>query len=266
MIRALLMIAVAGFFLSLVTLSTAVAIGGPEVIARGAWSAWDWDWDDHHGRRDWEDQAGGPQGTRELAWTGGDSLELDVLADVTYRQAPGPATLTVTGRKRAVDLVRIDSDGRVYLEDHRSRSRLQITLTAPDIRRFKLNGSDRLSISDYDQDELNLELSGAAEAAATGRTGRLELDISGSGEADLAALKTREAQVEISGSGEAVIAPTEAADLNISGSGEITLKTRPARLESDVSGSGSIRQEAGEASAPAAPEPPAAPSPPAKRT
>ena len=48
MIRVLVMIAVAGFFVSIVTLSTAVAIGGPEAIADNAWS-WGrghWGWTD----------------------------------------------------------------------------------------------------------------------------------------------------------------------------------------------------------------------------
>ncbi|MCR5880355.1 DUF2807 domain-containing protein [Phenylobacterium sp. J367] len=250
MIRTLLLIAVAGFFLSLVTISTAVAIGGPDVLARGAWSNWNWDWDDDWDHPAWDhrrngewDSDRGPQATRELVWSGGDTLELDVLADVVYTQAPGPAKLTVSGRKRAVELLRIGSDGRVYLDDHRSRSRLHIVLSAPDIRTFRLNGSDRLTIADYDQDVLNVEISGNAEVQARGRARLVEVDISGSGEADLGGLQAQIAEVDISGSGEATIAPTEEADLEVSGSGDITLLTQPKRMNTDVSGSGSIRQE-----------------------
>ena len=51
MIRVLIMITVAGFVLSVATLSAAVAIGGPEAIARGGWHMaggdWNWDWDEH---------------------------------------------------------------------------------------------------------------------------------------------------------------------------------------------------------------------------
>ena len=49
--------------------------------------------------------------------------------------------------------------------------------------------------------------------------------------------------MDIDGSGEATLAPTGAANINISGSGDVTLLTRPAKLESTVSGSGSIRQK-----------------------
>ena len=44
----------------------------------------------------------------------------------------------------------------------------------------------------------------------------------------------------ISGAGRASIAPASAADLKISGSGEIDLLSHPAKLTSDVSGAGRI--------------------------
>jgi hypothetical protein len=255
MIRPLLMIAGAGFLLSVVTLSTAVAIGGPDAVARGAWGSWmDWDgdWDRHHGHRgrgheiDWS----GAETTRELAWTGGDSVDLDVPAELTYTQAEGPARLIITGPSRAVERVEVDGDKIGFRGGGFGRGRLQIVMTAPDVSRFELNGADRLVINGYRQERLSLDLSGDAEVQASGETGDLDLEISGAGEADLGALKTRAARVEISGSGEARIAPTEAADLEISGAGEITLLTNPARLTSDVSGAGSIRQGADLASAP----------------
>jgi len=63
MIRVLVMIAVTGFLVSVVTLSTAVAVGGPDILADTAWSRWgpwshshwsfdDDDWGSRHHRRD----------------------------------------------------------------------------------------------------------------------------------------------------------------------------------------------------------------------
>lgn len=246
MIRVLLMIAVAGFFLSLVTLSTAVAIGGPDALARGAWSSgrwWDWDWDvDRH--IDISDHDSGPEITREIAWPGADKLELDVAAEVTYTQAEGPGKLVITGPRRAVERVEVGDDGRIsYEHGARRHGRLQIVMTAPAVTRFELNGADRLVVNGYRQARMDVRLSGSSEMVAQGETGVVEVEINGSGEADLGDLKTREASVDISGSGEATIAPTEAADLDISGSGEVTLLTNPARLTSDVSGSGSVKRE-----------------------
>ena len=56
-------------------------------------------------------------------------------------------------------------------------------------------------------------------------------------------MKTQAAKVEIEGSGDATLAPTDAADITIEGSGDVTLLTQPAKLQSNLSGSGRIRQQ-----------------------
>src|SRR4051812_11731730 len=116
MIRVLVMIAVAGFVLCLGSLAAAVAIGGPDAIARGGWNLadgdWNWGWSDHHHRGDhdraryaaggWTD-SGGPASSRNLAWSGADQLDLDLAADVRYIQTagPGPGAVEITGPSRA---------------------------------------------------------------------------------------------------------------------------------------------------------------------
>src|SRR4051794_20384388 len=112
MIRVLVMIAVAGFFVSLVTLSTAVGIGGPDIFEHIAWGGfnhghWMFDDDDWNSRRDRGDRDRGAQTSRDLAWSGGDSLDIDVPADVQYTQAAGPPKVTVSGPERMVSEVEI---------------------------------------------------------------------------------------------------------------------------------------------------------------
>jgi hypothetical protein len=264
MIRVLLMIAAGGFVLSLACFSAAVAVGGQEALRRGAWgiapwaaSGWDWDhdWDHDRGRERGElGGSGGPTVTREIAWSGEDALEVDVRADVTYVQAPGPAKLTVTGPQQLIERLSVDG-GRIRFRGRPSSSRITIAMTAPNVTRFNLSGNDRLTIENYDQNQLRLDVAGSSDVTAKGRARALSLEISGSGRADLGELQLEDADVDISGSGEARIAPRERADLDISGSGEITLLTRPRSLETDISGSGSIRQEAPASSAGETPPP-----------
>jgi hypothetical protein len=260
MIRVLVMIAVAGFILSVATLSAAIAIGGPEVLSHAAWTwganrnwgihegHWDRHWDRHAG---WASD-GGPQATREMAWTGGDRLEVDVPAEVRYTQGPGPAKLTITGPKRAVDDVGIE-DGHVRFDHRRHRyygEKLVIVMTAPNITSFDLHGSSSLAIEGYRQDKLSIDLSGNADVAASGEVDVVKLDVSGSAEADLGKLKAKGAQIDIAGSGEATIAPTDWAKVDISGSGDVTLLTNPPKLDTDISGSGSIHREEGATATP----------------
>lgn len=272
MIRVLFMIAAAGFVLSVGTLSAAVAIGGPEAVTRGGWhmfsggwGEWDnhthWSWDsDEAPPRDWGAEAG-PQATRTLAWSGGDRLDLSLPADVRYIQADGPGTVTVTGPQRAVDRVIVRGDSIRYARRAGPwRPKLSIVVRAPGISRFDVAGYNTLTIEGYRQKTLRLDVSGMAEVTASGEVEDLELDMSGKGDVDLGALKTRSADVDISGAAEATIAPTERARLDISGAGDVRLLTNPRSLETDISGAGKVRQ--GEpAPAPSPPSPPQAPSP-----
>jgi len=264
MIRVLVMIAVTGFLVSVVTLSTAVAIGGPELITDAAWNGWSgkhfrWshDWDDDR----WSHR-GGAEGKRELAWTGGDALTVDIPADVRYTQASGPAKLTITGPQRELDNLVLEDGHLRFAHGHRHWDDLVVVMTAPNVTRFDMSGSGRLAIEGYKQDKLIVDLSGDGSFDARGETKALELSISGSGESNLTDLKVGDAKVDIDGSGAATLAPTGAANVNISGSGEVTLLSRPAKLESNISGSGSIHQKDGASMAPQPPPEPSEPRPP----
>lgn len=262
MIRVLVMIAVTGFLVSVVTLSTAIAIGGPEILTDTAWNGWNhgsfrWDGDDR--------DRGGAQGSRELAWSGGDTLDVDLPAEITYTQAPGAGKLTITGPQRALDNLEIDGGRLHYRHGHRHWGDLTIVMTAPDVTHFNLGGSGKLAIDGYKQDKLSLDVTGDADVSVRGEARSVALSISGSGDSDLSDLKVGDADVDIDGSGQATLAPTGAATINIAGSGDVNLLSRPSRLESNVSGSGSIHQKDGAAAAPAPPEPPAPPTPPKAR-
>lgn len=240
MIRALIIIAVAGFLMAVGCISAAVAIGGPEAIARSNWS-WGWVWDDEdHPRADrWRHETRGPQIQRDFPWSGS-SLSVDAPAEIEYVQAPGPAKLTIRGPAALLDRVRVEG-GRISLAPGRRRgSGLHIRLTAPDVTRFELDGVGSLNIAGYKQDQLVLDASGLAEIHAEGETKAVKVRVSGAGEADLAQLKTAGADVDISGAGEATVGPTDWARVAISGAGEVELLTRPAQLETSVTGAGSV--------------------------
>jgi hypothetical protein len=250
MIRVLIIIAVAGFLVSIVSLSTALAIGGPDLFTASVWNRWvdvNGDWGRHGGDRDDYGSRrgdGGSPSTRELAWTGGDTLDIDVPADITYTQAPGAGKLTVSGPQRTLDDLVLDN-GHLHFT-HRRHHRdgdLTIVMTAPAVSHFDLKSAGRLAIEGYSQDKLSVDLSGDGTVSAKGRAQSLALSISGAGATDFTELKLGDADVEVDGSGEATLAPTGAATIDISGSGGVTLLTRPAKLESNVSGSGSLHQK-----------------------
>jgi hypothetical protein len=259
MIRTSLIIAAAGLVLTLICLGGAFALGGRDLANNN----WIWTLGDGHGEsvrfervQNSDGRDAGPEVTRTLIWDGTDTLVMDFGGDVEYVQGE-TAGVTVTGAENLVDRVEI-TQGRIRLKDGEDqvyvnwgdgglrawspRDRLRVVVTAPDVTRFRLNGSGHMDIRAYDQDQMDLGISGSGEIEAEGRTRALTLDLSGSGEVDLEALELADADVTVSGSGEARLGPTGRAAVAISGSGDVTLTRRPESLDSRVSGSGDIRQ------------------------
>ncbi|MFN3513381.1 MAG: GIN domain-containing protein [Phenylobacterium sp.] len=238
MIRVLVLISITGFFVALVALSSAVALGGPELAARNwRWTS-DWWFDHDHGVH-----RSSPTATRELAWDGASELDVGIRAEVEYLQGEGPGTVTISGPLRLVSQVKLDNGRLSYEDETRSRRRLTVRIVAPGVTRFQVNGDDRLDIRDYDQPELEIAASGASEVTARGRAGNVRLILSGDGEADLGQLEAEAVDARISGDAEARLAPKASADLRVSGSGEATLLTRPGRLNVETSGAGRVRTE-----------------------
>ncbi len=238
MIRMLILIAGAGLGLGVLCFAVALALGGGD-FARHGWRIKEGEaafvlpaYDGHDARSE----------TREIAWSGNDTLELDGPADVTVTQAPGPGKVVLSGPAWVVNEATL-SGSRLDFDDGALAGRSRVEVTAPNVRRFKLDGDNSLTINGFDQDELDVEVSGDGRVKAAGKARAARLDISGDGDVDLSALKLADAHVDISGDGRTTIAPESSADLTISGSGEITLASHPASVRTDVSGSGRIVQE-----------------------
>ena len=268
MIRNLTIVAVASFVLCVGCFAGAFALGGRDLVQHGWTFPSDWnievndDNDTVHvgpGHRSAEERE---TATRQIAWTGGDALQIDVPAEVIFTQAaPGAgAGVKVTGPKWLVDRVVIDN-GRIGLKDHGDDGtnslkinghgvhvlggddRLSIEVTAPAVRSFTLNGSGDLYLKAYDQPDLRLEINGSGDIQAEGKAAKLDLQVSGSGEADLRSLDTGDARVAVSGSGEAHIAPHGSAEVELAGSGDVYLTNKPTLLTSNVAGSGEVHQD-----------------------
>ena len=257
MIRTLTLIAAVSFVLAIGCFAGVIAAaGGPfwiddsGQVHRGEWSHWDHDrWDDHdHGGRwrhgNWHDEDSSSATPRDFTWSGGHKLIIDVPADVTYTQGPKPQ-LTITGPQSVLDRITV-RDGEISTEGFDfDDAHLKISLTAPDVDTFEVNGSGDLAITGYNHDQLSVQISGSGKAAAQGQAKHADLHISGSGDADFTNLKLDEAKVDVSGSGDAVIDPKQLAQVDIAGSGNVRLLSTPKSEKFNVSGSGQVTQANG---------------------
>ena len=69
---------------------------------------------------------------------------------------------------------------------------------------------------------------GSADLSLEGTAGRLALDLSGSGDAEVAGLNAREAQVAVSGSGDVDVRADQRLDVDVDGSGDVRYHGDPA--------------------------------------
>ena len=242
MIRTLVIIAVASFVLALACFAGAAALGGRELAANG-W-VWPEKWQNYGIRiSSAPDGRDAPGEVRELAWTGGDTLQVDIESDVTYVQG-AEAEVRIHGPEALVRQIVLEN-GRIFLTPEGEAMSfddddLRIEVVAPSVRTFVINGSGELRIDGYDQENLTVQVNGSGKVRGEGRTDRLAVTVSGSGEADLGAIQVADANIKVVGSGETTVAPTGAAKVEIAGSGDVRLATKPTSLESQVDGSGEL--------------------------
>ncbi|WP_165190679.1 GIN domain-containing protein [Caulobacter soli] len=265
MIRNLTIVAVASFVLCVGCFAGAFALGGRDIIKNG-WNFpadWNIDISDDNDRIHVGPGStrvdNGETTTRQIVWSGGDALQVDVPAEVIFTQAaPGAGgSVKVTGPQRLVDQVTVQN-GRIALRDEaggtisfhghgmhvsRDSDQLSVEIVAPGVRSFTLNGSGDLYLKAYDQPDVVFEINGSGNVEAQGKTKKVDLRVSGSGEADLRSLDTGDAKIALAGSGEAHVAPHGAAEVDVAGSGDVYLTSKPTVLTSSVAGSGEVHQD-----------------------
>jgi hypothetical protein len=260
MIRNLTIVAVASFVLAVGCFAGAFALGGRDIVKHGYSFPADWnievsDDSDHvhvrsgsHHDHDDDDTT-----TRQIAWSGSDALQIDVPAEVIFTQAAAGAgaSVKVVGPKALVDRVVMengrltlrDGDGAISFHTRRDNDQLSVEIVAPSVRTFTLNGSGDLYLKAYDQPDLILEINGSGKVEAQGKAKKVELQVAGSGEADLRGLDTGDARINLAGSGEAHVAPHGATEVDVAGSGDVYLTSKPTVLSSNVAGSGEVHQD-----------------------
>jgi hypothetical protein len=244
MTRALVMITAVGLALAVFCFAVSGAFGGFSWGPSGVNWRLNHPWSNHWVSVDTNDGDFGPKVSREFAWTGGDRLVVDAPVDIEYTQGP-VAKLTITGPKSMVDHL-VVQDGHIDMQGSTwGMGSMKAVMTAPNVTSFETNGSQDIAIAGYKQDQLHIQIHGSGDVTAKGEATHTALDISGSGDADLGELTGDEAKVQISGSGDAIIAPKAVAVVVVSGSGDVTLKSHPASVQSNISGSGSLDQDSG---------------------
>ena len=105
-----------------------------------------------------------------------------------------------------------------------------------------VSGSGSVKIDAAIAERADFGVSGSGKIYASGTSESVKTSISGSGKVLAANLETNRCEVRISGSGDVEINVKNELDANISGSGSISYKGNPSKVNSHASGSGSVRK------------------------
>jgi hypothetical protein len=250
MTRPIIAIAVVGIAAALICLPLAA------MLYRHGNHLESWTWNGYQGwfgDDDDDDDAdardrGGDRGrieSRDFVWGAADRLELDVPANVHFQPA-AEWHLSIRGPQRVLDRMRVGG-GRVATSRpyHHYAGPLEIELSGPVLHDVTVNGGGKLVLDNLQQDALTIAIHGSGSVRANGSSDTLNVQIMGSGDAELAQLAVHSSKIFIAGSGDADIAPSDDADVFIAGSGDVRLHTHPKRLSSRVAGSGQIIEVSG---------------------
>ncbi len=105
-----------------------------------------------------------------------------------------------------------------------------------------VSGSGKVKLEATVKNKATFGVSGSGRIEASGSVDNVSTNISGSGKVLAADLQTNRCEVRISGSGDVEINVKNELDANISGSGSVSYRGNPGKVNSHASGSGKVRK------------------------
>jgi putative autotransporter adhesin-like protein len=116
-----------------------------------------------------------------------------------------------------------------------------VEASVPELAGVAVSGSGDVDADGIRGDAFEVRNDGSADIALTGSTGRLALDLDGSGDANVAGLVARAARVSVTGSGDASVRADDRLDVELDGSGDLEYRGNPRVTKTD-DGSGDIKR------------------------
>jgi putative autotransporter adhesin-like protein len=176
------------------------------------------------------------------------SITLSGEGELALEQT-GSESLTVTTDDNLLPYIEASVDGstlRLGLKDNamtrvRPTRGIVFKVTVKQLENLEVSGSGKADLRNLAGDQVRIRISGSGAVYGQGTANEVEMRLSGSGSYHGQDLKSKRAQATISGSGTAIVNASEALDADVSGSGSIEYLGEP-RLSSHVSGSGSVQR------------------------
>lgn len=136
--------------------------------------------------------------------------------------------------------------GKLVIDNKKSispRKEIYIRITTPSLNSVESSGANNLSAYNINSDNFKVDLSGAGHIRLEGEAGRVRIDLSGAGGLNAKKLRAKDVRIEVSGASSADVYASEFLDASVSGVGSIDFYGDPKKVNTSVSGVGSINRK-----------------------
>jgi hypothetical protein len=120
-----------------------------------------------------------------------------------------------------------------------SKSPMRVDIRMPSLAALRLTGSGVVAAEGIRPPRMTVALGGSGVIRATGKITRLDVTVSGSGDAQLRQLGAADVHAVVSGSGRILVTATRTLDASVPGTGAIVYRGNP-RLTTSVTGNGVV--------------------------
>lgn len=172
-------------------------------------------------------------------------LGLGISANV-YIKKGNSNTVTIKGQENILENIKMEVDDEsLNLEFDRNvgdAEPITVYLEMDDITALAIGGSGDIKVEDrfMELGSVELAIGGSGSIELVGSARSVELSVAGSGDMKCGDLETDRAEVNIAGSGDVTIHVNNDLEVNIVGSGDVRYKGNP-KVESNIVGSGDVR-------------------------
>lgn len=164
-------------------------------------------------------------------------------ADIHFNRKQ-PVSLEITGDQNLLSYIKTSVHRGVLRistsKSYQTKLPLVVKLSAPELHALESNGAGDTSLANLRGNTLRLNLNGSGDIKATGQIRQLSARLRGSGDIKAKQLNAEYAEINISGSGDADIYARKSLKANIIGSGDILYYGKPAKIKRSIIGSGDI--------------------------
>lgn len=125
---------------------------------------------------------------------------------------------------------------------YETKTQILVEVVTPSLAGLVLDGAAHAAVAGLEGGTLRLAASGAAEVELRGRVDVLTADLSGAAELAAAELDAARVDIDVEGAGEAEVAARDELSADVSGAGKLRYHGKPQRLRAEASGAGSITE------------------------